>query len=80
MTSFISSSKSSRKPDNGTFSKPLRILTLAVLLVILVEFVTQGFSDDGGSSGGKADLLTVQPEEDGIYLLGNSIFKTGIDV
>ena len=80
MTSFISSSKSSRKPDNGTFSKPLRILMLAVLLVILVEFVTQGFSDDGGSSGGKADLLTVQPEEDGIYLLGNSMFKTGIDV
>ena len=80
MTSFISSSKSSDKSDNDAFSKPLRILVLAALLVVVVEVVTRGFSDNGGSSGGKADLLTVQPEEDGIYLLGNSMFKTGIDV
>ena len=49
---------------------------LALVLVVdrlLVE------TDEPATSVDFADRLTVQPSADGVYLLGNSMFKTGID-
>ena len=49
---------------------------LALVLVVdrlLVE------NDEPARSVDFADRLTVQPSADGVYLLGNSMFKTGID-
>ena len=60
-------------------SRAVRILLLALILTLGVDLFAQGFSKSTPSTN-NSSLLFIQPSEEGIYLLGNSMFKTGIDV
>jgi hypothetical protein len=53
------------------------IVVLALALVVVVDRVLADGSS--GPATNFADRLFEQPREDGVYLLGNSMFKTGID-
>ena len=55
----------------------MAIVVLALALVVVVDRVLADGSS--GPATNFADRLFEQPREDGVYLLGNSMFKTGID-
>jgi hypothetical protein len=59
-------------------SKAAAIVALAALLVVAADRVVAWTNDDAVAAD-FADRLFVQPSEDGVYLLGNSMFKTGVD-
>ena len=48
-------------------------------MLLVAEAAVRGLTRETDTPVNNAELLTVQPREDGIYLLGNSMFKTGID-
>jgi hypothetical protein len=75
----VNSSTSSSKTLANIFqSRAVRILVLTFLLVASVDIGVKSLSDDSEITD-NASLLFVQPHTEGIYFLGNSMFKTGID-
>jgi hypothetical protein len=59
-------------------SKTLGILIAALVLVLGFDAVVKASTDSSDVS--LTDRLAVPPVEGGVYLLGNSMFKTGVDV
>ena len=56
----------------------MAIIALAVVLVVATDRLVAS-TDDDAAAADFADRLFVQPSPDGVYLLGNSMFKTGVD-
>ena len=73
-----SSTSSSENSTPVWRSKALAIVVTALALVLVVDRLLVE-NDEPARSVDFADRLTVQPSADGVYLLGNSMFKTGID-
>lgn len=59
-------------------SKALAIVVTALALVVVTDRLLLA-DDPTAESVDFADRLVVQPTSDGVFLLGNSMFKTGID-
>ncbi len=59
-------------------SKTIHILIGALVLVLGFDLAVNAAA--GTDSVTLTDRLVVQPVDDGVYLLGNSMFKTGVDV
>lgn len=59
-------------------SKTIQILILATAIVLAMDVATRVAGGDHGVT--LTDQLVVKPVEDGVYILGNSMFKTGVDV
>lgn len=63
---------------NITGSKTIQILLAALAIVVATDAIAGVAS--GEETVTLTDQLAIQPVEGGVYLLGNSMFKTGVDV
>ena len=59
-------------------SKTIQILVLALAIVVALDVTARVVASEEPVS--LTDRLEVQPVDRGVYLLGNSMFKTGVDV
>lgn len=69
-------SETSEQPTTSN-RHPLAVLAVALLSVIPLSSGLGAFDEDATATS--ADQLFEPPSEDGIWILGNSIFKTGVD-
>jgi len=58
-------------------SKTIIILVSALVLVVAADLIMSG---GAAADVTLTDRLAVAPVEDGVYILGNSMFKTGVDL
>ena len=56
----------------------MKILAAAVLMLVAVDATTRAAG--GNQDVAMSDRLAIQPIDGGVYLLGNSMFKTGVDL
>jgi len=59
-------------------SKTIQVLIAALVLVLAFDLALNAAA--GSDQVTLTDRLAVQPVDDGVYLLGNSMFKTGVDL
>jgi hypothetical protein len=57
--------------------RSVAILILGLLLVVPLNFLARALTDDGPDE--IAGALLEPPQDEGIWIVGNSIFKTGVD-
>jgi len=65
-------------PDQrSTSRRSFAILAVGLILLIPVNFAAGAFNEE--PTGSVADSLLAPPGEDGIWIVGNSIFRTAVD-